>query len=155
MKCIELTQGKLAIVDDSDYPSISLRKWYVAKTGRGYFYAVREQARKRIYMHREIAGDSGAVIDHINGDTLDNRRENIRCVSIAENVQNITKPVRSSTGERYVFSVRNVFMVRIVRFGKRYYGGCFPTVIAASIGRDALMARLEAENIDLKARAAA
>ncbi len=154
MKFIELTQGKRAIVDDEDYELIASRKWYAAKAGRGYFYAVREEGGRRVSMHRAIAGYPGKVVDHINGDTLDNRRSNLRAVSNAENVQNVTKPPRAKSGERYVFAVPSGYYVRVVRFGERHYGGFHKTISDACIARGSLLARLEAENAELRSRAA-
>lgn len=84
MKTIGLTQGKITIVDDETYEWASKVKWCALK-GRNNFYAVRNSlpdlnGKKRLLrLHREIMkSDEGLQVDHINGDTLDNRRENLR-----------------------------------------------------------------------------
>lgn len=93
MKEIVLTQGKVALVDDEDYLELSKFKWYTVKTA-GLFYAVRHShmisgMRHTIFMHREIlAFPKGMETDHINGNGLDNRRENLRIVTTRENQQN-------------------------------------------------------------------
>ena len=80
MREIPLTRGKAAIVDDEDYESLSLHHWSCSKTG----YAMRgfREGGKMVYlkMHHAILGKplQGYVVDHINGDRLDNRRCNLR-----------------------------------------------------------------------------
>lgn len=90
MKRIELTRGKFAIVDDEDYERMSAFKWFC--TARGY--ASRRGPRNggngfNIWMAREILG-AGAheLVDHINGNKLDNRKCNLRICSKVENCRN-------------------------------------------------------------------
>ena len=61
MKQIQLTQGKVALVDDLDYDWLSQWKWYAHKEYGECFYAVRhsyqrEGKRRLIPMHRQILG---------------------------------------------------------------------------------------------------
>lgn len=92
MREIPLTKGKVAIVDDEDYVRLAKYKWHLFSRG----YAARgiwENGKvKAIYMHREILNvESGFVTDHINGDKLDNRRQNLRICSQLENTRNRKK----------------------------------------------------------------
>ncbi len=89
MKTIQLTQNQVAIVDDEDYKELSKHRWcaYWDKHTKS-FYAMRALPRnggKRssMKMHRQITGasTSSQKVDHINHDTLDNRRSNLRIVS--------------------------------------------------------------------------
>lgn len=99
MKEIPLTQGKVALVDDEDYLELSKYKWQVRmypKTG----YATRaERIGGNVVhyrMHRLIMRPPyGKDIDHINGNGLDNRRENLRIVSRRKNLQNRHTPKTS------------------------------------------------------------
>jgi hypothetical protein len=97
MQEIELTRGKVALVDDADYPWVSNWKWYAADI-QGRTYAVRGEwnpvrhVARVVYMHRLIMrAAKGQVVDHINHDGLDNRRENLRLCSQAENARNRRK----------------------------------------------------------------
>lgn len=90
MREIKLSQNKFAIVDDEDYGELSKYKWYFTKDGR----AVRSVKSNHntwtpMYMHIQIVGKiEGLVIDHINGNPLDNRRNNLRHVTKTQNAQN-------------------------------------------------------------------
>lgn len=89
MKEIELTQGKVAIVDDEDFEYISQWKWCYHSAG----YAVRAEGKRgkqvHIYMHREILKPpSGMFTDHVNGDRLDNRKINLRSCNDSQNASN-------------------------------------------------------------------
>ena len=102
MKEIQLTQGKVAIVDDEDYPELLKYKWCAYKGGNT-FYAARASPRdpithksSLILMHAVIAGTpKGMETDHINGNGLDNRRENLRVATRRENMQNWHPPKTS------------------------------------------------------------
>ena len=92
MKEIELTQGKVALVDDCDYEWLNKFKWCTVKKG-GTYYAVRNVPKNNsrlIYMHREILGDmpDGMDIDYIDGDGLNNQKANLRVVTRRQNSQN-------------------------------------------------------------------
>lgn len=101
-KKISLTQGKYAIVDAEDYDYIKKWKWYYSKNRGGY--AVREEMRqgkkKLISMHRVInKTPTGMVTDHINGNTLDNRKKNLRNATIRQNTQN--QRIRENKSSKY------------------------------------------------------
>ena len=86
MREISLTQGKFAIVDDEDYERISAHKWSFQNGG----YAVRTEKHGNshhvILMHRVISGArEGQQVDHIDHNTLDNRKSNIRVCSPSQN----------------------------------------------------------------------
>ena len=74
MKQIPLTQGKYALVDDSDFEWLNQWKW---NYNNGYARRIKEinKTREIIYMHRFILKiNKEKVCDHINGNGLDNRR---------------------------------------------------------------------------------
>lgn len=91
MKLILLTKGYSAQVDDEDYESLSKYKWQCHAGG----YAVRAEGpkKKRIFilMHRDVLkikhGDK-VHIDHIDGNRLNNTKQNLRCVTNQQNCFN-------------------------------------------------------------------
>lgn len=94
MKYIRLTKGYVAKVSDSDFESLSKFKWRVTfGGGRQSPYAVRSKRKtddpsmpNNIYMHRQVMDfPKGMVVDHLNNDTLDNRRENLEVTTTIEN----------------------------------------------------------------------
>jgi hypothetical protein len=91
MKEIQLENNMVVIVDDEDYEQLKKYRWYsYKKDDRNTCYARRSNGRSRkIFIHQQILGKvEGLVIDHINGDGLDNRRENLRHVTHRQNSMN-------------------------------------------------------------------
>lgn len=86
MKKIRLACGTETIVDDEDFERLSKYRWYIL--GRRYA-ATKNRSKNHILMHRALmCCPNGLVVDHINGDGLDNRRCNLRIVTHAENCRN-------------------------------------------------------------------
>lgn len=141
---IPLTRGQTAIVSASDYAMVAKFKWY-AHTGRNGYYAARRDGRGGpfIYMHREIAGATpGVLVDHVNGDGLDNRRDNLRLCSSSQNAYN-TGP-RSGHESRFkgVSRHRKRWDARIVADGALHRLGRFDTAEEAARAYDVAAARL-------------
>lgn len=97
VKRIRLTQGFVAIIDDVDYDWVSGFSWHAVVTVDGYVYA-KTAFRKgkrvwNIYMHRHIMQvyDPKVLVDHRDGNGLDNRRDNIRVCSSSQNNRNRRK----------------------------------------------------------------
>jgi hypothetical protein len=87
---IPLTKGKWALVDDEDYDAVMSRgQWYAQKGCADNYYAM---GRGSVMMHRLIVdAPQDAVVDHINGDGLDNRRENLRLATKEQNARNTNR----------------------------------------------------------------
>jgi hypothetical protein len=95
MKTINLTQNKVAKISDEDFERVSFYKWNAAKSSGGKFYAVRKEWMYDLKdsLHVSLArfilqAPDNLFVDHINGDTLDNQRENLRLCTRAENARN-------------------------------------------------------------------
>jgi len=132
MKEIPLTQGKVAIVDDEDFEWISDVKWHLAKTRNNSLYYAKtdlviDGKRTSIRMHQAVVGRAPQdfVFDHINGNGLDNRKENLRIVTRNSNCLNrhSSKP-RARNGAVWE-KQRNKWKVRITINGKTLYLGLY------------------------------
>ncbi len=90
---IPLTRGQVAIIDAEDFSLVCATKWYAKPLPHGNFAAVNKRfGSSPMYMHRVILQDPPeAHIDHINGNSLDNRKINLRACSCPENTQNRTR----------------------------------------------------------------
>jgi hypothetical protein len=102
---IYLGEGEWAIVDPQDYYWLGKFKWIFWGGGRNP-YAVREvkiepKKTKRVYLHRAIMkAPKRRLVDHRNGDGLDNRRANLRLATHSQNA--INRPKRKSkTSSKY------------------------------------------------------
>lgn len=93
MKKIYLTQGQIALVDDEDFEYLNQFRWCAHKTAkaRNNFYAVRNPKRNEltIRMHNVIMKPgSGLVVDHIDRNTLNNQKSNLRICTRSQNSMN-------------------------------------------------------------------
>ncbi|MEY2520551.1 MAG: endonuclease [Verrucomicrobiota bacterium] len=95
MRKIRLSQGKVALVDNGDYEFLLNFGLWTARWKRAtdLWYAVRREGRY-LYMHsviKEMIEDhgipAGMVIDHLDGDGLNNQRANLQIVTVAENAR--------------------------------------------------------------------
>ncbi|MGA2915023.1 MAG: HNH endonuclease signature motif containing protein [Sedimentisphaerales bacterium] len=102
---IYLTNGMVAKVSQRDFENVNQYKWRAKKNStEDLFYAIRIEringAEKHFRMHRVIMNPpSGFVVDHKDGDGLNNTRDNLRIVTIAQNTYNMSK--RSGTSSIY------------------------------------------------------
>jgi hypothetical protein len=150
LKTIKLTRGYEALVSNEDFERINLFKWF-ASVGM-QVRAARSDKRKMIYMHHEVLEvDSYLLdnleVDHIDGDTLNNCRCNLRLVNHTTNMLN-TNRHKNRLG--YSFNKRaNLYVVYLDRpCRSRLYLGYRKTVEEAITLTN--NARAELENEDNK-----
>lgn len=104
MNEIQLTQGKTALVSDEDYELVNQYKWHANNMGGGIYYAFRRDGKTMLSMHRDLTNaPNGMEVDHINGNGLDNRRENLRICTHAQNRYNNKLRIDSTSGYKGVF----------------------------------------------------
>jgi hypothetical protein len=126
MKEIELTQGYVAIVDDEDYEYLSQWKWFASRNATGRYYAVRNEGKNQIRMHREILkAPKGMEVDHINTNTLFNVKKNLRICTRAENAKNLSKPKNNTSGYKGVSRDRRKWKAYIGLNNKKIHIGMF------------------------------
>jgi hypothetical protein len=137
-KRIPLTQGFSAIVDASNFAALSSVKW-TAATSCGKTYAIRRSGPQRQWMHRVVCpAPTGVEVDHINGDTLDNRRSNLRHATKAQQQHNSKMRSHNKSGFKgVILDHRNGhWMAKIVVAGKLKHAGSFPAIVEAARAYD-------------------
>lgn len=126
------------ILDDDDYLLLKDKSIYIHKIGK-YFYA--RANPEKIHIHRLITQcPKGLVVDHINRDTLDNRKNNLRVCTIQENLRN-QKRSNNKTGYTGVTVHKQTgkYTAQIKVNYKKIHLGLFDTI------KEALSARKKAE----------
>lgn len=138
MKEIQLTQGQVALVDDEDFERVSQYKWS-AMFCRNYANGGRFMARGRVgvvgnrrqvLLHRFIMdAQKGGIIDHIDGNPLNNTKSNLRHVTVHQNTCKTLFVLRTTntSGFRGVCwqSRDKKWMAQIVVNRQRVYLGLF------------------------------
>lgn len=139
---VPLTQGKVALIDAADLTLVRDHKW-MAHQHRRTFYARAKSGRLK--MHKLLMPEV-ALVDHKNGDGLDNRRENLRSCTFQENAWNARRDIGVS-GFRGVswHRRRGKWVARITVDGKRVTLGCSASEIDAAKIYDQECKRLRGE----------
>ena len=126
--------------DLDDYEKIKDYQWYF--NGDGYIMGWDKIAHKHIFLHRLVTGcPSRMYVDHINHVKYDNRKCNLRVVTMGQNNINKIPKFNGNTGETGVYyrRDRNKYVAHITINGKRHSLGNFANK------EDAVQARKEAE----------
>jgi hypothetical protein len=136
MKMIPLTQGKHAKVDDADYEWLVQYKWYALyKKNNQSYYAV--CGNGAVHMARLIMNTpKGMVVDHINHDTLDNRRQNLRNVTLSQNMLNRGATRTNPLGEKCININYGSYRVQVRIDKKKVFDKTFKTLEQAREARD-------------------
>jgi hypothetical protein len=131
-RLIPLTKGHFAIVDACEYGALSQFRWH-AQVKSNTVYARRDIRISKtntlaIFMHHDVVGKpQGLLVDHINGNGLDNRRSNLRLCSFTKNMQN-RRSVRNSRSRfkgAYWHKNKKTWTSVITCYGKRHDLGDF------------------------------
>lgn len=134
---IPLTQGKVAIIDEEDYLLISQYKWHASRGGWGGVCAI--SGKEGIRMHRLIMNaPSSLMVDHVNGDALDNRRANLRLANAVQNQRNKRLGKNNKSGYKGVFwdAGRKRWRASITYHGANIRLGRFRSVVDAAMVYD-------------------
>ena len=126
---VKCSQGKRAAVSEIDYARVTAQKWYASRSrSTGVWYA---HNRDGVGMHRYVMrAKKGQVVDHIDGQGLNNVRENLRICTTEENNANwrVRQPRRG--GGAPLIGVRPCkggFQATVSYRGQKIKGGIFST----------------------------
>jgi hypothetical protein len=137
LRLVPLTQEQVAIVDADCYEQVAQWNWHAEYNGEGY-YAVRRGRSgepKRVYLHRQLAGEPSGEVDHINGNTLDNRLQNLRACTSWQNKENKGLSSNCASAIIGVYQYKNKWRAQIYANGKQIHLGTFNTKEAAIAAR--------------------
>ena len=134
-RLIPLTRGQFAKIDAADFERLSAFKWFAAFMNNDHTaYVVRKvtvgtRKQKTIWMHREVVGinDSRLCVDHINGDCLDNRRDNLRVATKSQHACNRGATIKNTSGFKGVKRNGRKWRACVNLNGERHEAGTFDT----------------------------
>jgi hypothetical protein len=142
---------KTVFIDDEDSELISKYHWNISYV-RGNWYVVSHVKGKQIKMHRLVMNETDPLvkIDHKNHCGLDNRKDNLRRASNAENTRNVGPTKNNKTGYKGVYLYKSnspnmKYCVRIRNNGEKVFGGYFRTTIEAAEKYNELALRYHGE----------
>lgn len=134
MKIIELGNGLKTKVDDDDF--IALARWnWKPICCNGITYAARHSSSGTVYMHREVKdATKGKYVDHINHDTLDNQKGNLRICSQSQNMANARRPSHNTSGYKGVHFHKKAkkYSASMQIHGKSKHLGLFLSAVEAA-----------------------
>lgn len=129
-----LNNGVDILIDAQDLPLVKKFNW---QTNNGYVFVDKQinHVRKRYYLHREIMNaPNDMVVDHINGNPLDNRRPNLRICTASDNARNRRKPSNGKLSKYKGVQPRmGKYEASIGRGDSYVYIGTFETEVEAAI----------------------
>ena len=145
-----LNNNQYFYIDDIDYKTVSKHKWYISSNGYVVSNIRINGIIRYITIHRYILGlidvDRQFVVDHIDHNPKNNRRNNLRICSQSQNMMNTDLRPYNTSGVKGVFwnSERNKWMAIIWENNKKHFLGYFMQK------EDAINARKEAEKMYFK-----
>lgn len=147
MKEVRLLSGEVTLVDDEDYESVMRHSW-IARKGYAICQQSYQDARANVLLHRYIMrAMPGDIIDHINFNTLDNRKENLRFVDKSLNNFHRHPSKNNKSGHKNVhwYQASGKWRVAIKRHGVLHVVGYFSNLEEAVKARDARALELYGE----------
>lgn len=138
MKCIPLTRGLSALIDDVDFELVSKHRWH-ARAVKNRSYASSKINGKNVSLHAYLlTPPQNSDIDHIDGNGLNNQRFNLRICSHMENMANQKQHRDSKSPYKGIWRAQHCdrWAVQLVYRGRKLYLGLFKDPIEAAKAYD-------------------
>ena len=134
MECV-VRNGRSFLFDEEDLPFVKSSTWAIGKDG----YVHGRNGGKKVRFHRLIMDvKDGEVVDHINGDPSDCRKENLRIATQHQNSMNHSLNKNSTTGFKGVCLDKryNKYMAHIHPDRKMKFLGYYDDPVEAALAYD-------------------
>lgn len=137
------TEGRHSqiLVSEDDRHLLNAHSWRIEQDKRTRYVVATSRAggkRRTVRLHRLITGAlAGDIVDHVNGNGLDNRRENLRICTPAENARNRRRWERAPTEFKGITRRRGKWRAQICVDGRVRTIGEFKTAEEAARAYDA------------------
>jgi hypothetical protein len=128
---VPLTRGFEAVIDAADAPLVGAFNWHLRVTGRLVYASRNDRSGGRnakVQLHRFLLPPpDGMIIDHIDGDGLNNRRANLRLATNTTNAQNTRRRIDNTSGFKGVswHPGERKWLAKIKVFGRAKHLGYF------------------------------
>jgi hypothetical protein len=132
---VTLKYDGVAKIDEEHADIIAPFIWERSTSGYAIARVVSDRGRHSLRMHRLILGAKpGEIVDHIDGDTLNNTRKNLRVVDPSQSVINRKRFKNNKSGIKGVHwdAERNLWRAQIAIYGRVYRLGRFKSKEEAS-----------------------
>lgn len=142
---IHMTGGYVALIDEDDVAKVFGFGWFANRKEDGRVYAQARMGARRFFLHRWLLDEpAGLLVDHIDGNSLDNRRANLRTCLHHENSHNRKSGPTSLSGfigvQKYAIPGKYRAMLRYN--GARLHLGIYDDPEHAARVRDHVARRL-------------
>lgn len=142
---VPLTRGLVALIDECDVSLVGERLWTAHRDHDGRYSAHARIHGRDVYMHRLILeAPKGVLVDHKDGNSLDNRRRNLRLCDTFRNRWN-SRVLKTTQPYKCVRLVGRRWVAHIQAFGQRQSLGLFDTAEGAARAYDAAAMELFGE----------
>ena len=129
MREIQLTQGRITFVDDDDFEDLNKNTWGVTKGAVDRVIWDSGNRRHEVMSRRIMKCPPDRVVDHIDGNPLNNQRSNLRICIPSENQRNRRMPSINTSGFKGVTWHKQCqkWQSQIGHYNKNYHLGLFDT----------------------------